>query len=399
MIISDIQCNSYSMPLVKPLGIAGEKLMVRECTQLIIIGSDGEKGAGELCPLPEFSSESYEEANLQLLSLCKSLKGEGIPTSLDKLALFSFNNLQCCFPSVRNAVELALYNYICLSLKHDTCRVALNGLIMSGATDNNIRGVEKLLADGYSSIKLKVGRHSIEDDIAFVEDVLNTVDGKAQVRLDANRSWSLDEAIRFGKAVACDAVEYIEEPVKDREEQLAFFQQTGIDIALDESLYEYQLQGVSSSAPEQLQGGSSSASQLQGVSSSAPEHQLQGVSSSAPEPLLPAESCSGRQAKVGAMSLSPSLSGSNLRGVSAFVIKPLLVGGIVKTIELVRFALDNGITPVLSCCFESDAAVRTYALLADEMGVCDIPQGLDTWKWLEDHNRTFRVSNGVLEVL
>jgi len=356
MIISDIQCYSYSMPLVKPLVIAGEELMEREFTQLVITGSDGEEGVGDLCPLPGFSSESYEQADLQLLALCKSLKGEAVPVSLDELALFSHNNLQECFPSVRNAVELALYDCICRLSKRDSYRVSLNGVIIADAADN-ISGVEELLADGYSSIKVKVGRQSIEDDIAFVKGVLNILDGKARLRLDANRSWSLDEAVRFGKAVACDAVEYIEEPVAERCNQVKLHEQTGIAVALDETLLEFQTSDIGCFV-EQSETLECGALHRFGI----------------------------------------NVSQFDLHDVSAFVIKPLLVGGIVKTIELVRFALDNGITPVLSCCFESDSAVRAYAILADEMGLCDIPQGLDTWKWYEAQDRVFRVSNGVLEV-
>jgi O-succinylbenzoate synthase len=72
---------------------------------------------------------------------------------------------------------------------------------------------------------------------------------------------------------------------------------------------------------------------------------------------------------------------SDLGHVSAFVIKPGLVGGLRHTIELIEIARRNNISPVLSSTFQSDLAIRNFYLFAGIMGLQDIPAGFDTLKW------------------
>ncbi|MHC5181972.1 MAG: enolase C-terminal domain-like protein, partial [Planctomycetota bacterium] len=77
-------------------------------------------------------------------------------------------------------------------------------------------------------------------------------------------------------------------------------------------------------------------------------------------------------------------SASDFGHVGAFVIKPGLVGGLGRSAELIDIARNHHITPVLSSTFQSGLAIRALYLFAGEMGLSDIPAGLDTLKWFNE---------------
>lgn len=67
---------------------------------------------------------------------------------------------------------------------------------------------------GYSTVKMKVGLVPLEDDIARIEAVLDVLGGDgARLCVDVNGRFTLEEAIRFGRAVAPYGLRWYEEPV------------------------------------------------------------------------------------------------------------------------------------------------------------------------------------------
>ena len=102
--------------------------------------------------------------------------------------------------------------------------------------------VEMLLDQGYESLKVKVGRDDLAVDINRTQQIKRRVQGRASLRLDANRSWSLAQAMTFARAVGTDQIEYIEEPTIRREDHVLFYQATSMPYAWDESLMEVEVQ-------------------------------------------------------------------------------------------------------------------------------------------------------------
>lgn len=68
----------------------------------------------------------------------------------------------------------------------------------------------------------------------------------------------------------------------------------------------------------------------------------------------------------------------------AFVLKPMLLGGIARTLRVARRALRLGVTPVLSSAYES--GVGTAALVALAAGIGDRPvaAGVDPYRMLAE---------------
>ena len=57
-----------------------------------------------------------------------------------------------------------------------------------------------------------------------------------ELRLDANRAWAWDEAVRFAAAVRGADIAYIEEPLRQNSRLPEFAAKTGLSVGLDETL-------------------------------------------------------------------------------------------------------------------------------------------------------------------
>jgi len=67
---------------------------------------------------------------------------------------------------------------------------------------------------GYSTVKMKVGLVPLDEDLARIEAALDVVGGDGlRLCVDVNGRFDLEEAIRFGNAIAAYGVKWYEEPL------------------------------------------------------------------------------------------------------------------------------------------------------------------------------------------
>jgi o-succinylbenzoate synthase len=122
-------------------------------------------------------------------------------------------------------------------------RVPVNGLLL-GEGPGLLRFAEALVASGYRALKLKVGRGAPAEEAALVRALRQVAGPDVALRLDANRAWDYDEARAFLRAVADCGVEYIEEPLRDPTRLVRLSAETGVPVALDETLAETGLEAL-----------------------------------------------------------------------------------------------------------------------------------------------------------
>ncbi len=91
-------------------------------------------------------------------------------------------------------------------------------------------------ARGYRAVKLKVGGRPLADDIARVRAVADALGPGVALRLDANRAWTLDEALRFAEAVSALPIALLEEPLADPERLSELAERSRLPLGLDETL-------------------------------------------------------------------------------------------------------------------------------------------------------------------
>lgn len=244
MVITSFKIFRYSLPLSRPLAFLKHAISVREGFIIKLIFDQGPEGVGEIAPLPGFSNTKIEECLENLRETGIFLKKEQF--SVDTLEKDFFEKLDKIFlyPEVRFGVEMAVLNAAAAQKQlplsrflsaHTVEKVVLNGLVPE-SNDSLELQIARLLQDGYKLIKIKVGGNVFED-ANRLKAVMRMVNSRAQVHVDANQNWSFEEANLFAKEVDGCNIKYIEEPFSDISRIPEFFRNTGIPVALDETLF------------------------------------------------------------------------------------------------------------------------------------------------------------------
>ena len=322
--------HRYRLPLARPIVVGNVTSTHREGLIITLQNASGRIGCGEIAPLPGLHAENLDDIIVQLSAVKDrvttidwSINEPTQPSQCDEA-------LQGLMPSVRCGLEMALMNLSANDMSN--ADIAICGLVT--ADTDACEQARRLSAAGYTTVKIKVGRTDLDRDTDTIGRIRGEVADRMQLRLDANRAWTLDEALRFCRQVGPEAIEYIEEPVADPADHKAFIREAGMPMALDETLT-----GIE---PSEL---------------------------AIPD------------------------------GVAAVILKPSTLGGLSRTTRWIDAAGKRDIRAVLSSCFETALAVRTYAAMAVRMGLTDIAQGLDTLKFLrEDVASAPVVRNGRMSI-
>ena len=104
----------------------------------------------------------------------------------------------------------------------------------------------ELQAEHVSTIKVKVGRQSVDDDLDRLDALFASLPTRMTVRLDANQAWSVEEAHAVCEAVQHRrSLEYIEEPLVPNADLRAFAEDASVPLALDETIRQRGIDAVS----------------------------------------------------------------------------------------------------------------------------------------------------------
>uniref|UniRef100_A0A0D3F6X5 Mandelate racemase/muconate lactonizing enzyme C-terminal domain-containing protein n=1 Tax=Oryza barthii TaxID=65489 RepID=A0A0D3F6X5_9ORYZ len=208
-------------------------------------------GFGEVAPI-EIHEEDLLDVEEQLRFLFHRMKD----AELDVVPLLrgSFSNWiwttlgippSSVFPSVKCGLEMAILNLL-ESQRIDrsygiftgsnvveynqssTASIQICALVDSCGTPMDVTlAVVKLVAEGFTTIKLKVGRReNPAEDAAVIQKVREIVGYKINIRADANRKWTYEQAIDFGSR----------EPVDSVNDIIKFCENSGLPVALDETI-------------------------------------------------------------------------------------------------------------------------------------------------------------------
>ena len=195
---------SYQLPLHKPILARDAHSKIRK--GLIVIQKQQDRwGIGEAAPIPGFHSQSLTDVYQELRSWLRDRDPQKRST-LGSLSQF--------------ALDMSEYPY-----DKPNIDIAINGLLGAPAD---------ISADDFDCYKIKVGRQPIEDDLAMLHQFASLLPEKVQIRLDANRAWSLEQSLRFWEGLKKIPlnIDYIEEPLQD----MTSADQLPFRFALDESL-------------------------------------------------------------------------------------------------------------------------------------------------------------------
>jgi L-Ala-D/L-Glu epimerase len=212
--LAAVEVVPYALPFTEPYVTARGRLTRREMVLLRIRDEDGFEGLGEAVPLSLRGGVTIEKVARELEAL-----EETEPVS----------------HPARCAVSTALLDLE--EKRRDTkaehLPVRCNATLVSGPPSEMAEDAARWAKAGFGTFKLKVGAG---EDIAQVEAVRAALGIDATIRLDANASWSLEEATLILAAVEPLRIELVEQPVETIAEAVELAWRTPIPLAGDESI-------------------------------------------------------------------------------------------------------------------------------------------------------------------
>jgi len=145
------------------------------------------------------------------------------------------------YPSVQFGISQALYSIFILrdGFNPDwniNSTVLVNGIIGMMPKSEAMNKAEELTAVGFKTIKIKVGREKIEDDINIIKSISQNFSSDIKYRLDANGRWDVDKTLYAVEHLENINVEYLEQPVKSFDELKELSKVSKIPIAADETI-------------------------------------------------------------------------------------------------------------------------------------------------------------------
>lgn len=248
MKIRQIETFLAAIPLKKAFKTALRTVTVAETIVVKIICDNGIIGWGEAPPTHVITGDTLASITYTINSVLKpKLIGKNCD---EREQIFDeINQLIVGNTSAKAAVDMALYD--CISKKANTSLSQfLGGYQTSIETDYTVSvnsademadDAEGYVRNGFSILKVKVGKDHIETDIERIQAIRDRVGPDVVIRLDANQGWYPKEAVRaIEKMEALGLnIEFIEQPVLAHDIQGLKYvtDHTLIPIMADESVF------------------------------------------------------------------------------------------------------------------------------------------------------------------
>ena len=344
--------DRFESTLARPVGNARASWPRRTGLLVTLIDADGLAGQGEASPLPGFSPDDIDACQ-RVIAGAHAWIAECDPALHPRAAvtraLAPRSAELAAAPAARFALETALFDLLGQRAgrsiaellrqgEHDSehrlsspvggwastsPRVALGGLVPAGAVDL-LDAARSLMDRGIRTIKFKVGARGVEFDrqLADLEALRRDLPADVVLRLDANGSWTLDEARHSLGRLAPIEPEWVEEPTAG--DALLLLGPSVVPWAADESLAD------------------------------------------------PVRASRLIEANPG-------------QGCAAVVIKPALLGGLCVGWDLARRAQERGLAVVITHLFDGPVALASACELAlalpRQPAACglDVHDGLSAW--------------------
>ena len=224
------------LPLVTPYKLAFGPVDALD-TIIVQVDDDGAEGFGEATLLTGYTDETIGatwEKTVALVEAARSASFD-LAAALDSLD----EGHPFLTTAFRTALEMAAGDPR-LSLDAPA-RVPILGLLQGASADEMQREADKLVAQGYGTVKVKVGFDPASDS-QVVALAQRAIAGRARIRIDANQGFDAAQAIDFVSRLSSESIELFEQPCVASDwdahmKVLPAARDRGIPLMLDESIY------------------------------------------------------------------------------------------------------------------------------------------------------------------
>jgi L-alanine-DL-glutamate epimerase-like enolase superfamily enzyme len=238
MNVECIDVRRLEIPLTRPYRLAFGVVAHYDTIIVDIRGDGGEHGFGEATLLTGYTDETIGDSYALACDVAHGLVGVDLAAARQRTT-----SLGARAPFVATAFRTALdmaEGHPLLAPQRAAC-VPILGLLQ-GADEAALRDAfEALLADGYRTVKIKVG-FDVADDLRTLQTVQRVVGGRARLRVDANQGYTAAQAIAFIDGADIEGIELFEQPCAAGDwsahaAAAVAAARTGLPLMLDESIY------------------------------------------------------------------------------------------------------------------------------------------------------------------
>jgi len=244
--IKSIEPIAVSLPMLKPVIMAGEEVRAADNVLVRIETDIGLTGWGEAASAPTMTGETVPSMMTAVYHMASALEGRD-PADIDG-AHAAMDGRLYGNHGAKAAIEIALLDIAgkagskplhALLGEKKRNRIPLLGVIGGGGLDGDLRDAAKKKAAGYTIFKIKVGVDTAAADAGRTREICGVLGTGGVISADANQGFSVADATAFVHAVAGAGLDFFEQPVAadDLDGMAAVAAASDIAIAADEGIH------------------------------------------------------------------------------------------------------------------------------------------------------------------
>jgi o-succinylbenzoate synthase len=239
--LESLEAIPYSLPFREPYVTARGELRERELL-LVRVRGEGLEGLGETAALSLRGGADVRALAGEIEEICAPQLTE---TELEPDRIWSAiarcRSRGASAPALA-ALDIALHDLAARAADIPVWRllgateaspVLCNATLPAANPAQLLALADRWAGDGFRTFKLKVG---LAGDVAQVSALREALGSDVRIRLDANGSWGIGDAVERLRALARSTIELVEEPVQGLEQMSLLRPKTRIPLAADESV-------------------------------------------------------------------------------------------------------------------------------------------------------------------
>ncbi|MBC7779021.1 MAG: hypothetical protein H7125_02850 [Proteobacteria bacterium] len=222
--IKRIEAIAVSLPMAKPMKMAGVEIRAADNLLVRVEASDGTVGWGEAASAPHMTGETVESMVAAVRYLVPALEGRALAdlhaiTEHWTFALYGNH-------AAKSAVEMALQDITAkvagvpawqLFGAQRRDRMAVLWLIGTGSTNGDVAEARARKAAGFVAYKIKVGTGEAVEDARRSAAICDVLGPGNLISSDANQGYTVEQALAYVDVVKNAALDFFEQPVRSKD--------------------------------------------------------------------------------------------------------------------------------------------------------------------------------------
>ncbi|MGI9353751.1 MAG: mandelate racemase/muconate lactonizing enzyme family protein, partial [Rhizobiaceae bacterium] len=235
--IERIELRQLNLDLIRPYKVSFNSFTAFQPLIAVVTDSEGRTGFGDAEITPGYSHETPEGGWQLISNLVDRIVGQSVEDAkqIVKTAISTD-------PSAASVLYVALEMLAGHAQFNPTCDAVvpllqpINSFDIAAIPDE----VEETLAEGFGTLKIKVG-FNVEDDLARLNAIQDANAGRARLRIDANRAYTAEQGRQFASSLDPQDIELFEQPcgVDDWTGHEAVAEVSRVPVMIDESIYNF----------------------------------------------------------------------------------------------------------------------------------------------------------------